>query len=184
MRQRAGLVLFDSAPKPEEPDGEWDGSSWVPFGLIREVVAIAGGSAAGTDSSLVAAGLFRKVSEKLFRPQWGLLVSGGTATGPTIRNLFREADVITESYRWEYGAFPRTREFEPHRDLDDRIFENFDDEVLRNPTGGWPGPFYMPGDHDGCVCDFVPVLTRADGSPVEYLKLSEMRGGVPEDKEG
>lgn len=117
--------LYD--PQPEEPKvGESEAGTLVPFGMVRAVVAIAGGSK---------------------KP--GTWV--GVGSGPTITGLMEEQGVRAKGYVWDYGDFPRTNGFEPHEQLDGVEFENFDDEVLANPNS-WPDvAFYQPGDHDGSV---------------------------------
>lgn len=90
---------------------------------------------------------------------------GGIATGPMVLGILSEHGVSTEGFRWEYGGFPRTRPFRPHQRLDGVQFANFDDEVLRNPRGGFPGPFFLPGDHKGCKCDFVLDFIENERAP-------------------
>jgi hypothetical protein len=124
--------LYD--PNPETPAvGEWDAGVLIPFGLVRDVVARAGGA---TDSGA-----------------WT-----GIGSGPTLTVLLGEQGVKRKGFRWVYGDFPRSNPFPPHEDLDGVEFDNFDDEELANAEG-WPNVnYFMPGDHDGCVCDFEQIL--------------------------
>lgn len=123
--------------------GEIDASLDVPYSLIRQAVAIAGGTkAVRTDTG-------------------GAVITlegdpvGGIATGPTA--LDASGDSI-DGYEWVYGDYPRTAPFEPHENLDGVQFQNFDDEVLANPESFPEFAFYIPGDHAGCQCDFMPLL--------------------------
>lgn len=133
-------------------DGEFDPTVTVPFGLIREGVARAGGDEANLPKSRIGS-------------------VGGIATGNVIIGAFQSKGAAVEGYEWVYGAFPRNS-FEPHAALDGSFFSNFDDPVLSN-TEGWPDtPFFYPGDHDGCVCDFMPAITLPEQSESEGLALA------------
>lgn len=117
--------------------GEFDLSSRVPVGIIREALAIAGGAntAAPVDRT----------------------PHGGIALGQTMMGELRDEGVKIEAYRWVYGAAQR-KPFPPHVDLDGAEFVNFDDDVLLNTSGFPESGFYYPGDHIGCVCDFEPII--------------------------
>ena len=37
------------------------------------------------------------------------------------------------------------------------MFQSFSDDALANP-GTFPNkPYFYPGDHDGCLCDAMPL---------------------------
>lgn len=138
--------LFD--PKPEAPEvGEFDASVAVPYGLVREAVARAGG----------ASGLEVVGEVALSR---GSAPVGGIATGERVINLFEAHGEVVEAYQWVYGVYPRSRPFEPHMALDGLVFNNFDDASLTNTEGWPPVSHFVPGDHAGCVCDFMPIISR------------------------
>lgn len=128
--------------------GEADPVGRVPVGIIRRAMALAGGeSGMGGDAKTM------KPSNK--HP------IGGIATGSVVMDDLQDGGLSVEAYQWVYGPAQR-REFEPHRNLDGVIFLNFDDEVLANYEG-WPDtPYFYPGDHDGCACDFEPVVVPMD----------------------
>lgn len=138
--------LYD--PNPAAPaDGETDSDTTVPFSLVREVCARAGGAQrAGADTTL-AVGLIR-----------GAIRALGVATGYLMRRLFRDVGVQVEGYQWEYGPFARSRPFEPHAALDGVQFETFEDDVLLNTFSFPADTYFMPGDHAGCKCDAIPIL--------------------------
>jgi hypothetical protein len=149
----AEAQLFD--PTPAAPAlGEFDPTLRVPPGLVRQAVSRAGGSAglqsAGQGDAWVIVG------------DSGTRPAGGIGTGEIMRGALRDHGVGVEGYEWEYGVGMRARPFEPHRALNGRTFTNFDDPVLANGHGWPPYPYFMPGDHNGCLCDAVPILLPAE----------------------
>lgn len=125
-------LLYD--PSPDAPAlGEWDSGVLVQMGVVRSIIGRAGGA---TEEGVWA----------------------GIGNGSTIGDALADAGVQRRGFMWVYGEFPRERPFEPHAALDEVEFSNFDDDVLAN-TESWPDvAFFMPGDHDGCVCNFESVL--------------------------
>lgn len=157
MEALALARLFDPEPDPPEV-GEYDSTVLVPFQIVREAVARAGGAASPEAGATVAAGAdLAGVILTLDRDKTAI----GLTTGWLMRTLFSDHGVRTEGYEWVYGEYPRTSPFEPHMELDGARFANFDDPVLENVEGWPPEPFYIPGDHDGCHCDFMPILVGA-----------------------
>lgn len=149
LTQLAGQRLYD--PSPAAPErGEFDPSMRVPTGVVRQSMARAGGAAGlvATESG----GAWVTLVDAGTRP------AGGIGTGEVIRSGLRDAGVATEGYQWVYGPAYRARPFEPHAQLDGVVFTNFDDPVLANTEGWPPTAYFMPGDHAGCICDFVPIL--------------------------
>lgn len=138
-------VLFGDAAA--DGPGEFDPTVTVPPGLVREVLAVAGG--ARTVERNGVGGL--AVDD---RPV------GGVATGERSRTLFARVRAWWTGYRWNYGdASTRHRPFEPHRQLGGRTFARWDDPTLTNTETAWlPSTSYRPGDHRGCRCDFTPVV--------------------------
>lgn len=128
-------------PSPAAPAlGEHDPTLDVPPGTIREAMARAGGSG-GTATVEGPA--------------------GGVATGTTLRDLFAQHGRVTAGWEWVYGDSERS--FPAHLDLDGVSFDTWTDDVLAvRAEDDWLGiPYYQPGDHDGCQCDFVPVFDEA-----------------------
>lgn len=129
-------------PAPDAPVvGEFEAGVLVPHGMVREIVSRAGGH------TLSAA--------------WE-----GIGNGPVIGNLLRDQGVRSKGYRWVYGDYPRTNPFLPHEELDGIEFKNFDDEALVNAESFPATSFFMPGDHDGCVCDFEQILEDTEAQPI------------------
>ena len=146
--------LFDPRPEadidPARP-GEFDAGVLVPAGDVRSAVSRAGG---GTGAPSSGGALIDATTEA---------VDGGIATGRTALDLLREsAGIRRTGFVWLYGD-PGSREinFDPHLDLDFVTFQTFQDPQLANPDPWPPTPFYFPGDHLYCQCDFEPVLDFA-----------------------
>lgn len=167
LTKLANQRLYD--PDPAAPEvGEYDSSLTVPFGIIREAVARAGGSM-GPEGP-VTAGLMERLQR-----------AAGLATGWLMRKqLATVARIEVVGYEWQYGSYPRERPFEPHMALDGLVFESFVDPQLENTEGWPPEEFYSPGDHEGCVCDTVPITasiqepiaatgSESDNQPVRKL---------------
>ncbi len=130
--------LRDPAPSAL-PQGEAPAvSSLVPTGVVRESLAVAGG---GVVENAPA---------------------GGVATGVDVLGLWAAHGRVVDGWEWVYGMALRRQEFEPHERLDGERFASWQDEALLvDPEHDWLGvTHYRPGDHDGCSCDFVPLLTE------------------------
>jgi hypothetical protein len=143
----AGSLLYN--PHPSAPTvGEFDATSVVPMGLVRDALDVAGGSTPPEVDPNVGDG------------PTGL----GATAGPSMADAFAETfDIAPDTYEWVYGDAPR-RTFIPHEDLDGATFLAWDDDVLSNGDDWPPVPFFSPGDHDGCECDVVITWTSSVGS--------------------
>lgn len=138
--------LFDPHPAAP-PVGEFDTSSSVPAGLIRESLARAGGAT----GRATAGGAVLEADR---------VPAGGVATGPDVLQQLAAASIFVAGYTWTVGA--PDRPFEPHQLLGDEFFTSWDDERLAN-NDSWPDTdFLFPGDHDGCQCLATPTLVQAD----------------------
>jgi len=136
----AAARLFDPSPTPE-PFGEIDDSSDVPFGIVREALARAGGAA--------PAGIYISTAGDPM---------GGIATGALLLGAFSRIGGGVEGWQWVYGETVRSREFPPHHDLDGVRFSSWTDDALSNRQT-WPAvSHYVPGDHAGCYCAAAPVI--------------------------
>jgi len=58
------------------------------------------------------------------------------------------------AYEWVHN-YSGPRPFEPHETLDGVQFSSFTTAALQNPGDFPPVAFFIPGDHDGCVCDYA-----------------------------
>ena len=146
-------LLYD--PDPKAPNhGEWDDVTVVPYRIVRESIARAGGV---TDAPIVAS----------LDGQLGAHALG-VATGYLSSTTMAEHGVAREAWVWDYGPYRRDQGFEPHTRLDGTVFESFTDDALAN-LGGFPlTSHYLPGDHAGCRCDVSPVMVdrHGDATPV------------------
>jgi hypothetical protein len=93
---------------------------------------------------------------------------GGGGSGLALGgDILRTIDDVAEpiGFTWRYGITPRARAFEPHLKLAGKRFNGFEDEALTPPAGyEWVGARMEPGDHNGCMCDYVMawMLDEAD----------------------
>ena len=96
---------------------------------------------------------------------------GGIGTGSAVSDMLNTAGAQTAGYEWVHG--PSLRPFEPHVDLDGIQFESFDAEALAN-HGDWPdNAYFMPGDHDGCLCDFMPIWMSPEEPSAPTLTMGD-----------
>lgn len=168
----AGLLYN---PDPKQPDrGEFDGASVVPLGLVRGALDRAGGAHVTIDGQRardVTPGELQKAPN-----------GAGATQGPLMQEVFaQDLGLQQEQYRWTYGDTPRTREFEPHLDLDGVTFEDWDSDVLTN-NGDFPvTDYFAPGDHDGCACDYESLYSVSDEERAANAELppieAELLGG-------
>lgn len=143
LRPRA-VTFHDDEPGEKDPDAR------VPFHLIREAVARAGGANGQGVTAAMAA---------------PTLVAGIGVSDPSF-DVLAEAGIGTEAWRWVYGVYPRMP-FPPHKQLDGVMFDNFDDQVLA--FNSWPGGFLYPGDHSGCRCSIEPVMRLIAQQPSLFV---------------
>jgi hypothetical protein len=142
-------------PDPNSQAGAWgdlNPDTLVPAGTIRASLAVAGGATAEAIVSDPATGALSV----------GTPV-GQIGTGDVISGLLSDAGGEIAQYSWVHG--PSLHPFEPHEELDGVEFANFDDEALANSEGFPDNAYFMPGDHDGCLCDAMP-LWDFSGSPI------------------
>jgi hypothetical protein len=135
----AGARLFAAV---EDGPGEVDVHSAVPAGIVRDALAVAGGTVGGVPPHGTAS-------------QTG---PAGLLTGPRWQRALSAMDILADSWEWQTG-FP-SAPFEPHQRLSGTIFETWDDPELSNGMT-WPRTsHFYPGDHRGCQCDAIAVLVR------------------------
>lgn len=99
--------------------------------------------------------------------QYGRPLTGepanGLHNGSTVSGFLEDAGVLTVGYLWVYGITPTKRAFEPHEALEGERFTSWRDPKLTPEAKyAWCGPFHRPGDHRGCMCDFVPAYAIPD----------------------
>lgn len=147
LRARAERLLFravDSADPESDPGEEFD--TLVQPSVVRASLSIVGGlpeTAAGVDERGRALG-----PDPL----------GGLSNGETVRAEVEQHGGVEVGYTWVYGITLSPDKFEPHWDLEGERFENWIDPKLSTAGSRYAfvGPFYRPGDHEGCMCDYVP----------------------------
>jgi len=148
LRDRASKLLFDGEDDEELP-GEIPPGAVPPY-LLRTALAIVGGlpeTSGGLDD-------------------YGRSVTGepvgGLANGDTVRREMEQHGAVELGYLWVYGITLDPRKFDPHWDLEGAKFADWSDPKLETATVysgkfAWVGTHFRPGDHRGCMCDFVPA---------------------------
>jgi len=144
LRARAERLMF-GADQGDEPGEKFD--SLVQPSLVRASLSIVGGlpeTATGVDERGRALG-----PDPL----------GGLANGETVRAEVEQLGGVEVGYTWVYGITLRPDRFEPHWDLEAERFQGWTDPKLA--TAGtrftFVGTHFHPGDHEGCMCDYVPA---------------------------
>jgi hypothetical protein len=165
LQDRARELMFSDGD-PETEEGELvDGA--VPHYAVRRALAVVGGlpeSSGGLDD------LGRSVTGEPV---------GGLANGDTVTREMEEAGAVELGYLWVYGITPQKRKFDPHWDLEAERFASWTDPKLDtltvyNGRFAWVGPYFRPGDHGGCMCDYVPAYAIP-----EYADQVDERLRVP-----
>jgi hypothetical protein len=86
-------------------------------------------------------------------------------------------------FTWRYGITPRERAFEPHAALAGKRFAGFDDPALSTVgKDAWVGPYLTPGDHRGCLCDYVPAWLLEPADTLARVVVGEESPGMAGDR--
>lgn len=165
LTELAHYRLFQPDVDPAQL-GEIDVTSRIPAGLVRRALAIAGGATKLRDVEkrrTLSAAARRPGGDMLGAPVYVAVNDGqplgGVATGETALALLSDGSAGVDAYEWTYGPAYRLHPFEPHEELDGEIFADFESDVLASGDE-WIGDYYFPGDHDGCNCDFTPIIVE------------------------
>ena len=128
----------------------------VPAGVVRSAVSVAGGS---SPANFALTALSNGASVPLL-PEAPV---GGIGTGGVVNDVLNSAGARNTGYEWVHGPsvvpFFDTKKdgVGGHLALDGVVFQSFSDDALANP-GTFPNkPYFYPGDHDGCLCDAMPL---------------------------
>jgi hypothetical protein len=164
LEERAKAVLFDLdtgdvREEAERPDG------FVPAGLVRAALAEIGGEPE-TSGGLDEHG--RSVTGEPV---------GGLSNGATVLREMEDGGAHLLGYLWVYGITMVPRQFHPHKQLDGKRFADWHDELLDTSEqyGGkyrWVGEHFQPGDHEGCMCDYVPGFAVPEYSDLVAERLA------------
>ncbi|MGL5911841.1 MAG: hypothetical protein ACRCZP_17695, partial [Phycicoccus sp.] len=126
---------------------------------------------AGGDAAPVAAavtplpsGLWRAALAQV--GGWSSPADGGVAASRDTHDAWVSAGYQLAGWRWWYGAGARAH-FPPHAERDGQRYATLTDPGLRaDPEHtSLVGPYYQPGDHDGCRCDRIDTWTAPGGAP-------------------
>lgn len=138
-------VIATATGTTPTPQGETDDLIGIPYGLVRDALAVTAGIAApGTQPR----GLAGEIGPTT--------TVGGVATGPQTQRALRVVGYTVTAWTWNHGS--PTNPFPPHSSLAGHTFGSWDDESLINGAGWPPFSTYFPGDHVGCTCSATPVF--------------------------
>lgn len=164
----AHTQLYD--PDPSAPPVGEGFSGRVPPGLVRLALARAGGRHVG-----LSAGAWVAVGDEGTGPE----PAGGVGVGDLTMGALSDGGGGVDGWTWVYGPALRLHPFDAHETLDGTEFVNFDDDVLAVQAGDeWVGDFYLPGDHDGCMCDVEPTIV--DGGTSAAVSPDDEGGPAPD----
>lgn len=148
-------------PHPDQEPGEVPDGMVNP-GLVRGVLAHVGGTDGKTTSATPEG-----FPEHADRPV------GGIALGDDVSTVLADEGAEELGFEWAYGITPIAH-FEPHRVLDGERFSSWKDPKLIPPPGfEWVGSILQPGDHKGCMCDYVPTYAVKEYAEILDDRLSD-----------
>ncbi|MDN5918679.1 MAG: NUDIX domain-containing protein [Pseudonocardia sp.] len=161
-------VLYGDAPRDaitgEAPDVE---ASPVPTSIVRGALTIVGGqdeTEPGIDDT----------GRTVVAPGQAPAPQTGPGTGQTVADAITVGGGEKLGWIWGYYGPPRRSPFLPHRALDGRRFDGFDDPALATGADAWLGPYFHPGDHPGCLCSIEMVWATPTTSELrDELTLEE-----------
>jgi hypothetical protein len=125
---------------PDEPHtGQGETSTFrIPAGIIRRALAEVGG---------------HHPEQTGQAPE----LPSGIGTGDTVADVLTEHGAHQLGLEWVYGVADRNT-FDPHYAFDGERFPSWLDDRLRTPAAyAWVGPYFHPGDHNGCQCHAIPL---------------------------
>jgi hypothetical protein len=129
-------------------------SSLVDMGVVRRAIGYASG-AGQQDQTSAGLNIGNDMSVGVI-PQ--------LSTGPIAQDALASGGLEVGGYTWQHGFTPNP--FEPHEELDGVEFDSWTDEALVN-NEAWPDvDYFMPGDHDGCSCDYFVNWQAPEGASV------------------
>jgi hypothetical protein len=103
----------------------------------------------------------------------------GLATGTIANNVLAETGHHNIGFQWRYGPTPPENTFPPHFKLAGKKFTGFDDPGLIPPVDdAWVGPVFHPGDHEGCLCDYMPIYAIDEANQTLRDRLSVEKEGM------
>lgn len=171
LMKLAERYLYD--PHPNTPDdGEGMPDVIVPPQLVRGVLAHIGGvhpDTGGIDDD----GTPVRADHPL----------GGIAQGEEVSLTLADEGAEELGFEWAYGITP-IKHFEPHLALDGQRFSSWADPKLRtSPRYAWVGEIFRPGDHVGCMCDYVMTYALKEYAEIVSDELGTETANARSDRE-
>jgi hypothetical protein len=157
LNSQAVSYLSDAASSLEVDDveeaAEISKTRLVSPRLVKTAISKAGGA------------LLHPRDAQTFDPSISQDVMPGVTTGPAVAETMDGEGMSIESYTWIHGFTPNP--FEPHVELDGVEFNDWTDDALLNQDE-WPDvDYFIPGDHDGCSCDFAVNWSNGGATTTE-----------------
>lgn len=145
LTQRVLDRMFDPDPSKEQQRGEYHGTI-TPPGDVRVVI----NSSVGGDT-----------------PSDGI-------HGGIIHDTLTDQGAAQLGFQWRTGPTPPARRYDPHWALNGKRFIGFTDAALAtSPEHSWIGQYFRPGDHEGCLCDYMPLWAVPDADEQVRERLEE-----------
>ena len=150
----AHRLLYDPNPNgdPEDSLERANPDTLVPTGLVRQVLNVLGGGDGTGKKPMTASAIFDAPDITMTLGAEDPMPQVGT--GEDVSGLLEDGGATVEGYTWVHGF--ALKPFDPHLELDGVEFSSFDDEQLANPDTFPAVEYFLPGDHKGCTCDFMP----------------------------
>jgi hypothetical protein len=152
-RKAAGWMLTWAKRRAAELlYGETGDQQPVPVSVPRRVVTETGGVPAQHP------GFDDQTGQLALDPAGIRPAASGPGTGQVALSELKVAGGVVMGHEWDYGVAPRNT-FEPHRRLDETVFESWTDPQLKvGAEDRWLGAeYFSPGDHQGCRCTTAPI---------------------------
>lgn len=168
LNERAEAELFD----PLDPDGDTGGGEGRDLIIteqdMREALAEIGGQldeAQGSDPTEAV---------------------GGLTTGATVNRELADHGGERLGFEFHYGITVHNP-FEPHQDRHMRRYPSFTDPDLDTTLQyagryRWVGPYFRPGDHQNCSCDFMPLWAIPEHAERVTAEVGEDRPQMRRDR--
>ena len=150
----AHRLMYDPNPNgdPEDSLERANPDTIVPTGLVRQVLNVLGGGDGTGKKPMTASAIFDAPDITMTLGAEDPMPQVGT--GEDVSGLLEDSGASVEGYTWVHGF--ALKPFDPHLELDGVEFSSFDDDQLANPDSFPAVEYFLPGDHKGCTCDFMP----------------------------
>jgi hypothetical protein len=170
MSKTAEALLYNPMPNAPDPGTvEFNPLTVVPVGIVRRVIGIAGGSGRAqvlTASPIPQIDVTEDDVGRQSDPGQASVTLGGIGTGSDVSDFLGDNGMQVQTFTWEHN-YAGDKPLEGHLALDGISFTSFTDDVLINNDSFPDNEYFVPGDHDGCMCDYVSEWGSADDTTTD-----------------